>query len=154
LLATTALAAVITLGGAAHAGGPVSHFSESSDFGPVESNTTCSFPIQMTGHVEYWGTAFVDHDSNGNLNVIHYTEQDTFTGPSGKTLTGLPYKGTEHATDAVNTSSGFLELVPLNNGTLFKSTGRVDLTQPLDLFLVPDSGHAGDLAEFCAELAP
>lgn len=146
----------LALAGPAHAGGAESHFAYSFDFGPLESDTTCAFPIQITGHYEAWGTSFDGQDANGNLSITHATEQDTFTGPTGKTLVGLPYSGTVHYTDAgVNGASGFLEVVPLNNGSVFTSVGHVDLnTFTGDWVLVPDSGHGGDVAEFCAELAP
>src|SRR5262249_26103140 len=146
----------VALAGPALAGGAESHFSYSTDFGPQESDTSCPFPVMITGHIDARGNAFDGQDSNGNLTITHLTEQDTFTRPTGKTLVGLPYTGTVHNTDAgVNAVSGFVEVVPLNNGTLFRSNGHVDFnTFTGDWVLVPDSGHSGDVAEFCAELAP
>lgn len=155
-VAATLLGMPLALAGPAHAGGAESQFSYSFDFGPQESDTICPFPVMITGHIDAWGNSFDGQDSNGNLTITHATEQDTFTGPSGNTLIGLPYRGTVHYTDAgVNGAAGFLEVVPLNNGTVFTSVGHVDFnTFTGDWVLVPDAGHGGDVAEFCAELAP
>jgi hypothetical protein len=149
-------AGLLALAGPAQAGGAESHFAYSFDFGPLESDTSCPFPIQITGHYDAWGNSFDGQDANGNLGITHATEQDTFTGPTGKMLVGLPYTATVHFTDAgVNGASGFLEVVPLDNGTTFTSNGHVDYGQFVgDWVLVPTSGHSGDVAEFCAELAP
>ena len=50
--------------------------------------------------------------------------------------------------------TGGLARVPLPDGTVFKSAGRVDLTQPgIDVFIVPDTGRPLDLAPFCAALS-
>jgi hypothetical protein len=154
-VAATLLAAPVALAGPAQAGGAESQFSYSFD-GSQVSSTICPFPVQIDYHIDAWGNGFDGQDANGNLTITHATEQDTFTGPTGQTLVGLPYTGTVHYTDAgVNGAAGFLEVVPLDNGTVFRSIGHVDFnTFTGDWVLVPDSGHSGDVAEFCAELAP
>src|SRR5262249_32536190 len=109
--AATVLASPVALAGPALAGGAESHFSYSTDFGPQESDTSCPFPVMITGHIDARGNSFDGQDSNGNLTITHWTEQDAFTGPTGKTLVGLPYTGTVHNTDAgVNAVSGFVEV--------------------------------------------
>jgi hypothetical protein len=155
-MAATAMVAVpLVLAAPAHAGGAESQFAYSFDFGPESVTSVCPFTILGSGHVDARGNSFDGQDSNGNLTITHSTETDTFTGPSGHTLVSLPYSATSHYTDAgVNGVSGFLEVIPLDNGTLFKSNGHVDFnTFTGDWVMVPDSGHAGDVAEFCAELA-
>src|SRR5436190_22268604 len=97
-VAATILAAPVALAGPAYAGGAESHFTYSFDFGPLESDTSCPFPIMITGHLDAWGNGFDGQDSNGNLGITHATEQDTFTGSTGKTLVGLPYTATVHYT--------------------------------------------------------
>jgi hypothetical protein len=134
--------------------GVQSHFSFSFADTFV-SNDLCPFPVQIDYSGTVTGHGFDGQDSNGNLTIFHVTETDNFTGPNGATLAGLPYSATQHLTDAgVNHSAGHLEVVPLNNGTTFVSTGLVNFnTFTGDWVLVGTSGHGGDVAEFCAELA-
>jgi hypothetical protein len=154
--ATAVVGVPMALTAPAHAGGAESQFSYSFDFGPQQVNSVCAQPISVSGHIDAWGNGFDGQDSNGNLTITHTTETDVFTGPNGVELASLPYHYTVHYTDAgVNGASGFQEVIPLNNGTLFQSNGHVDYSKTppgMDWGMVPTSGHAGDVAEFCAEL--
>jgi hypothetical protein len=53
-------------------------------------------------------------------------------------------------------SNGLVERVPLPDGTLFVSAGRLDwINHPTASFLLtPDIGRSGNVAAFCAALSP
>jgi len=53
-------------------------------------------------------------------------------------------------------ASGLVEKVPLPDGSLFVSVGRVDfVAHPgVEFILSPDKGNPGNVAGFCAALAP
>jgi hypothetical protein len=92
---------------------------------------------------------------------VHQVEQDTFTA-NGRTLAGTPFTfETQELFDNNGNLthvfySGLVETIPLSDGSLFISAGRLDFTQhPGAVFLLsPDMGHTGDLAAFCAALSP
>jgi hypothetical protein len=117
----------------------------------------CSFSV----HLDYVGTQTeIDYfDQNGTLirMYLHFAQQDTFTA-NEKTLVGLPYKANAEIrfdssgnwTQAL--ARGVIEKVPLPDGSLFLSAGRVDFINGFALF--PDKGKSGNVAGFCAALAP
>jgi hypothetical protein len=123
--------------------------------------TDCAFPVQVSSNYSY--VVNLRFDSSG---LIHeeqqIVEQDTFTGPSGKTLTGNPYRYNSQSTVDATTfkilsenTSGQVESVPLPDGSVFYSAGRVNLTaDPYTFSITPDAGHSGNVAGFCAALAP
>jgi len=92
---------------------------------------------------------------------IHSVEQDTFTA-NGRTLMGTPFTfNVEVLFDSNGNvthifASGLVETIPLPDGSLFVSAGRLDFTQHpgVQFLLSPDTGHTGDLAAFCAALSP
>ena len=102
-------------------------------------------------------------DQNGALTriYIHATEQDTFTA-NGKTLVGLPYTtNTQLLFDSNGNlihqySEGNIEKIPLPDGTLFISAGRLDFEDHpnADFLLSPDKGNQGNLAALIAALSP
>ncbi len=51
--------------------------------------------------------------------------------------------------------SGAVEKVPLPDGGLFITAGRIDWTlhTDQDVVIVPDIGHSGNVAAFCAALS-
>jgi hypothetical protein len=121
----------------------------------------CSFPVD----VAYSGTidAIRFFDANGAVTrqFEHFVEQDTFTA-NGKTLASMPYT---YNREYVRDSSGALEhvyaygiivKVPLPDGTLFIAAGWIDLMNYPDatFILSPDRGNPGNVAAFCAALAP
>jgi hypothetical protein len=121
----------------------------------------CSFDITVTSAVMVTETDFFDDD--GNLTMIHMygDEQDTFTA-NGKTLVGLPFENRVrlyfdsdgNLTQIIGT--GIIEKIQLPDGSLFVSAGRVDfLAHPGSTYVLsPDKGNSGNIAEFCAALAP
>jgi hypothetical protein len=90
----------------------------------------------------------------------HFTEQDTFTA-HGKTLVGIPYTANlEILFDSSGNvthilASGVFEKIPLPDGSLFISAGRIDFAayQGATFILSPDKGNPGNVAGFCAALS-
>jgi hypothetical protein len=90
----------------------------------------------------------------------HIVEQDTFTA-NGQTLTGLPFTFNIDVVfkDGQVTNvfaDGLVEKVPLPDGTLFLSAGRLDFAAPgnPNFRITPDVGRSGNVEAFCAALSP
>ena len=120
----------------------------------------CSFPITITATQVGTETTFYDQSGNVTRIHVHIVEQDVFSA-NGKSLTGLPYTFNidvrfEDGEVTHVYASGVVARVPLPDGTMFLSAGRVDFqAHPGSEFLiVPDFGRSGDVAAFCAALAP
>jgi hypothetical protein len=121
----------------------------------------CAFPVTVDSTITETDRFF--SDQNGVLTGANanFTEQDTFSA-NGKSLTGDPYSGTIQASfdSSGNITQeyieGVLERVPLPDGSVFLSAGRVDLAaHNFPSFVVtPDTGSAENLAGFCAALSP
>lgn len=122
----------------------------------------CAFAVTVEFTVT--GTETLFFDRNGNLTrvQIHNVEQDVFTA-NNKTLTGLPYTfnlrillDPETGEPIHIFASGVASRVPLPGGDVFFTAGRVDfVAHPGATFLLqPDVGAQGNLAGFCAALAP
>ena len=125
----------------------------------------CSFSIHNEANLRVREIDFFD--KSGALTRIYeqVVEQDTFTA-NGKTLVGLPFTfNIEMFFDSDGNMTGFLaagvlERVPLPDGKMFVSAGRLDafaylLDHPEAVFiLTPDKGNPGNLAGFCAALSP
>jgi hypothetical protein len=161
LLRATAVLAVALASGlatGAQADGPIQTQLDQTTTTTVDD--LCPFTVRIDGVQVGTLLDFTDASGAGRL-IFHGTETDTFTGPSGIELRGLPYSGTIHAT--VDASGNFAHLVgtgvtvrvPLHNGSTFFAAGRTDfLMHPDDEFIaVPDAGTSRNLAEFCRELA-
>jgi hypothetical protein len=122
----------------------------------------CPFPVTVDFTVTGTETLFFDQDGNLTRVQIHIVEQDVFTA-NGNRLVGLPFTFnlqvlfdpvTGEATHVF--ASGVASRVPLPGGDVFFTAGRVDfLAHPGATFLLqPDVGAQGNLAGFCAALAP
>jgi hypothetical protein len=133
---------------------------------PVEDTVTsvvediCSFPVTITSTLVGTETTFYDQSGAVTRIQIHFVEQDVFSA-NGESLTSLPYTFNIQILieDGVEThvyASGVVAKVPLPDGTVFLSAGRVDFAaHPGSEFrIVPDVGRSGDVAAFCAALAP
>jgi hypothetical protein len=120
----------------------------------------CSFPIDVVLSQTVSQINF--YDQSGLLTRIfaHVVEQDTFTA-NGNTLVGLPFVFNvqviydDEGNWVHNYSNGLVEKIPLPDGSLFVSAGRLDWVQhPLAVFILsPDKGNPGNSAGFCAALA-
>ena len=133
---------------------------------PFEDTTTvvvediCSFPVTITSTVVGTETTFYDQTGAVTRIQIHVVEQDVFSA-NGESLTGLPYTFNirvlfEDGEVTHVYASGLVARVPLPDGTVFLSAGRLDFAaHPGSEFrIVPDVGRSGDVAAFCAALAP
>jgi hypothetical protein len=133
---------------------------------PIDDSDTfvvediCSFPVTINASFVGTETTFVD--KNGAVTRIHdhIVEQDVFTA-NGESLTGLPFTFNiqvlfEDGEVTHIYASGLVERVPLPDGTVFLSAGRLDFAAHpgSDFRIVPDVGRSGDVAAFCAALAP
>jgi hypothetical protein len=104
------------------------------------------------------------YDRSGVLTrvLMHWVEQDTFVGPYGATLEGLPFTFNIHGVVDANgdlvrfLATGITEKVPLPDGGLFIGAGQIDwLAQPpgTGFVLTPDHGATVNLYRFCAALS-
>jgi hypothetical protein len=121
----------------------------------------CSFPITVDYTMSETDRFF--SDSNGVLTRASATvkEQDTFSA-NGKSLAGLPYTVNLMAffdssgNITQEYADGVIERVPLPDGSVFQSAGRVNFSAQgfPDFTVTPDAGKARNLAAFCSALSP
>lgn len=136
------------------------------DLPPFSSSTVvtgvCPFPVNLASTITGEQTTYYDRDGNVVKIEIENHEQDVFSA-NGKTLVGLPYSfklaliidpQTGEILHAY--SRGVTARVRLPSGRLFLTAGRLDFVDhPDELFVLqPDHGAQGDIAGFCAALAP
>jgi hypothetical protein len=127
----------------------------------VVVNDLCAFPVTIAQSDAITEIDFLDKTGGLTRVVVHVKEQDTFSA-NGITLIGSPYTATENVTfDSSGNivrlfAEGVLEDVPLPNGGVFFSAGRVNvLAHPNEtLAIVPDVGVSGDVGALCAALTP
>jgi hypothetical protein len=133
---------------------------------PIDETNTivvediCSFPVTITATLVGTETTFYDQSGDVTRIQIHVVEQDVFSA-NGESLTGLPFTFNiqvlfEDGEVTHVYASGLVERVPLPDGTVFLSAGRLDFAAHpgSDFRIVPDVGRSGDVAAFCAALAP
>lgn len=155
LLAVLPLAAATAIAAPAHADQPDKVTLDGVPTTQV-STSLCDFPVTITG-VQ---TGFLLISDDGTVILGHATEQDTFTGPTGNTLTSRPYtynarlildaEGNEVSLYA----TGQVVVVPLPDGSTFRAAGRVDWsTVQGDFAVTPTNGGSQNLDGFCAALA-
>jgi hypothetical protein len=161
LLATTvvALTAVGVVAPMATADQPTKEFF-SFTTAPTSFNDICAFPVTVTSAVEQTVWTHVDKTGATTGEQRHVVEQDTFSA-NGQRLTGLPFTFNIDVVfkDGQVTNvfaDGLVEKVPLPDGTLFLSAGRLDFAPPgnPDFRITPDVGRSGNLEAFCAALSP
>jgi hypothetical protein len=119
----------------------------------------CSFPVTITATIVGTETTFYDQNGEVTRQQIHIVEQDVFS-TDDQSLTGLPFTFNiqvlfEDGEVTHVYASGLVERVPLPDGTVFLSAGRLDFAAHpgSDFRIVPDVGRSGDVAAFCAALA-
>jgi hypothetical protein len=157
LLSLLALSAMGVLARPAAAIEPTREPISSTDIFVVED--ICSFPVTITATVVGTETTFFDQNGAVTRIHIHLVEQDVFSA-DGESLTGLPYTFNidvlfEDGEVTHVFASGLVETVPLPDGTVFLSAGRLDFAAHpgSDFRIVPDVGRSGNVAAFCAALA-
>ena len=120
----------------------------------------CAFPVSVSITQSGTETDFVDQSGAFTMIHIHTVEQDVFSA-NDKTLTGLLYTfNVDVLFDSSGNvthvyASGVVSRVPLPDGTVFFTAGRLDfvLHPDVDFLIQPDRGAQGDVAGFCAALA-
>jgi hypothetical protein len=125
----------------------------------VTTTDLCGFPVTIRGTVS--GVVTVRDNGTTTTLTATPTEQDTISA-NGITLTSLVYRFhislvIDDSTGNVvgGYSAGVVEKVPLPNGGLFITAGRVDwsLHADDDIVIIPDVGNTGDVAALCAALS-
>jgi hypothetical protein len=144
---------------AAAAGQPVKSEFTFSDTGVAEDG--CAFPVTVNATGSASETDFFDRDGALTRIHLHAIEQDTYSA-NGKSLQSASFTydvtvlfdKSGNVTDAL--LNGVIAKVPLPDGGLFISAGRVDLAaRGFPMFiLTPDVGATVNLDRFCAALAP
>jgi hypothetical protein len=126
----------------------------------VEAADICPFPVTVDIHVDATFTQYFDQAGNQTMWIEQDVERDVFSA-NGKTLTGLPFRLNSHfrnnpdGTFASYYATGGVERVPLPDGSVFWSAGRIDwLSSGTNFMITPTTGHSGNVAGFCAALAP
>ena len=120
----------------------------------------CSFPVAVDATMTETDRFFSDHDGVLTRASANVTEQDAFSA-NGESLTGLPYTfNLEAQFDSSGNitqlhAEGVIERVPLPDGTVFQSDGRVDFVAQgfPDFSVTPTVGNAVNLDGFCAALS-
>jgi len=121
----------------------------------------CPFSVTVDSTMTETDKFFSDQNGVLTRASAHVDEQDSFSA-NGKTLTGAPYAvnlqaffdGSGNITEEY--ADGVIERVPLPDGSVFQSTGRVDFgAHGFPAFVVvSDYGSALNLDGFCAALSP
>ena len=126
----------------------------------VTIDDLCDFDITFVAHLDGY-FRYVAMPDGTYLEVDSWAEQDTFTGPTGETLTSdwYHYRISGRLDDDGNTisqtASGQIMVVRLPDGSIFRSAGLVRFDPQEDVFAITtDHGLSGDVVAFCAALEP
>ena len=120
----------------------------------------CGFSVDFSATLNVTETVFFN--ASGALTRMrwHVAQQDTFIA-NGKTLVGLPYTyNVEWLPDSSGiltpvVATGVIEKVPLPDGSLFITAGLVIYAAHPGVWIFSaDKGNPGNVAGFCAALAP
>ena len=122
----------------------------------------CAFPVTVDMTLTGTLTRLFDRNGDPTRIEVHIREHDVFTA-NDKTLVGLPYtfnnavlydRETGEITHVF--ASGVASRVPLPEGDVFLTAGRIDFTAHpgASFILQPDVGAQGNVDGFCAGLAP
>jgi hypothetical protein len=121
----------------------------------------CAFPVAVDFTASVTEIDFFDQSGALTRVYAQFVEQDTFSA-NGKSLTGVPFTfNFQVLFDSSGNithlfSEGIVEKVPLPDGGLFITAGRVDFAAHgfPTFILTPDVGATVNLAGFCAALSP
>jgi hypothetical protein len=160
LLVLLSLLALCTTGVLAHPAAAIEPTRVPIDDTVISEVTDiCSFPVTITATIVGTETTFYDQNGEVTRQQIHIVEQDVFS-TDDQSLTGLPFTFNlqvlfEDGEVTHVYASGLVERVPLPDGTVFFSAGRLDFAAHpgAEFRVVPDVGRSGDVAAFCAALA-
>jgi hypothetical protein len=121
----------------------------------------CSFDVTVDSSATITETDFVNGSGELTRILLHVVEQDTFSA-GGTSLTGVPFTFNidvlfDNSGNVVHAfADGLVEKVPLPDGSLFITSGRVDFVARGNppFILTPDVGATVNLAGFCSALSP
>jgi hypothetical protein len=139
---------------------PPQQYSGTFSYTNVVASVGCQFTVTVSGSASYTGREYFDQNGVATMAEERDTAQDTFTNTAnGNKLVGEPYSWNAKFTfdSAGNTISwsqtGFAERVRLPDGHLFTLVGHFHPLPTHGWTWVPDEGHTGDIAAFCAALS-
>jgi hypothetical protein len=119
----------------------------------------CAFPVTVESTVTTTAIALTDTSGTLVRLQLHVVEQDVFSA-NGTSLTSEPYTFNQQIIfdptgAAVHAyASGVAARIPLPDGGVFFSAGRLDFVEFGGQFaLTPSVGVSGDVTAFCAALA-
>jgi hypothetical protein len=127
---------------------PVKSEISFSDTGVLDD--VCAFPITVAATGTATEIDFFDDSGALTRSQLNVTEQTTFSA-NGKSLATVPF--TYNLSEVF--TNGVIARVPLPDGGLFISAGRVDIAARgfPQFVLTPDEGGTVNLDGFCAALA-
>jgi hypothetical protein len=120
----------------------------------------CPFDVTIDANITFTEIDFFDQSGTLTRVHIHNVEQDTFSA-NGRSLTGVPFAFNvdilfDSSGDVTHVfASGLVEKVPLPDGSLFISSGRLDFAAHgfPEFLITPDAGATVNLAGFFAALS-
>jgi hypothetical protein len=129
-----------------------------AEFTTVVDNV-CDFPITIQSTLTTTAITLTDESGSPQLLQLHVVEQDVFSA-NGVSLTSTPYTFNQQivfdpAGTAVHAyASGEVVRIPLPDGSVFFSAGRLDfVTFGGQYAVTPQVGLSGDTSALCAALA-
>ncbi len=151
------LVAAVTSPGTAAAAPPT---REPFDFsGTVSIENLCSFPVTWTYHLFGTQTTFFNEEGEVTMILAHVTEEDILSA-NGKTISSVPYTNEQkfvfdETGELIHIyAAGLVVKIPLPDGTLFISSGRLDfVAHNFEAVFTPDVGVSGDIEALCSFLA-
>ena len=160
-----AIVLVVALGAAVLASAAAADAPERSEFSNIAFSSTlsdvCAFDVTVDSVVSGFEIDYFDEAGNITRAEVHQVERDTFSA-NGKTLVGIPFafnlafRLDENGDLVSAVARGVAEMVPLPDGSVFVSAGWLDFVDHpgAQFVLSPDRGNPGNVAGFCAALAP
>jgi hypothetical protein len=129
--------------------------------GTLTKEFGCAFDIHVDSIANITETDFLDQNGSLRKWQFHIVQQDTYTA-NRKSLTGVPFAYNASwlfDSDGQVTNvyaDGVSEKIWLPDGSLFICAGRMDfVAHGLPAYMLsPDHGNPGNIAKFCAALAP
>jgi hypothetical protein len=122
-------------------------------------DNVCSFPITAESTLTTTAITLTDQSGAPVRLQLHVVEHDVFSA-NGVSLASTPYTFNQQiifdsSGNAVHAyASGQVVRIPLPDGTVFYSAGRLDfVTQGSQFALTPQVGLSGDTSALCAALA-
>ncbi len=126
---------------------------------PFGAGELCSFPVNVSVYFAWSWIDFYDDAGNWTMEIFHQAEQDTFTANEKTVVTDLYQNSGYYKVDANGELYGYVSgsvgRYRTPDGKIISiNAGRTKLDPYGGFTWAPDNGSEGDLAAFCAALAP